>query len=50
MFLRWLLFETRFGNWLLALLENKADLAVVDADWLGEQRSGQPVQAACEAE
>ena len=28
------LFETRAGEWLLALLERKAGLAVVEATWL----------------
>jgi hypothetical protein len=35
-----ILFETRFGELLLILLERWAGLAVVRADWLGEQRSG----------
>lgn len=42
MLLRWMLFETRLGEWLLALLERKAGLAVVQADWLGIQRSRKP--------
>jgi hypothetical protein len=33
------LFQTRLGNWLLAQLEQHAGLAVVKADWLGEQVS-----------
>jgi len=41
-FLRWLLFETRLGELVLALLERQG-LAVVCADWLGTQRSGKPV-------
>jgi len=45
MIVRWFLFETRAGLWLLALLEQKAGLAVVNADWLGCQRSGRPVVA-----
>ena len=43
MILRWFLFSTRFGELLLAVLERKAGLAVVNAEWLGEQRSGWPV-------
>lgn len=35
--MKWLLFETRIGAWLLELLEAKADLAVVRASWLAEQ-------------
>lgn len=42
MFVRWLLFETKLGLLFLALLERKVGLAVVDADWLGEQRCGLP--------
>ena len=41
--IKWFLFETRFGVLLLTLLEEKAGLAVVQADWLGVQRSGRPV-------
>ena len=43
MLLRWMLFETKVGEVLLALLERKAGLAVVQADWLCAQRSGKPV-------
>jgi hypothetical protein len=39
-FLRWLLFETRLGEFLLACLEKKTGLAVVEAKWLGAQPSG----------
>jgi len=42
MLLRWLLFETRAGELLLAFLEKTAGLAVVQADWLGAQPSGTP--------
>ena len=42
MILRWLLFETRFGELLLVFLEKKMGLAVVQADWLAAQRSGEP--------
>ncbi len=45
MIVRWFLFETRMGEWLLVLLERKAGLAVVQANWLCAQRSGQPVAA-----
>lgn len=45
MILRWLLFETKMGGLLLAFLERRAGLAVVMADWLGDQRSGEPVAA-----
>jgi hypothetical protein len=46
MSVKWFLFETKAGLWLLALLERKARLAVVNADWLGKQPSGWPVAAA----
>jgi hypothetical protein len=42
MLLRWLLFETKAGEWLLALLEKTAGLAIVQADWLGAQPCGKP--------
>lgn len=42
MFVRWFLFETKVGEQLLSLLERKAGLAVVQADWLASQRSGEP--------
>ena len=42
MVLRWLLFETKPGNLLLALLEKTAGLAVVQAEWLADQPSGTP--------
>jgi hypothetical protein len=42
MLLRRLLFETRVGERLLALLEKATGLAVVQADWLGAQPSGKP--------
>ena len=45
MIVRWFLFETRMGLLFLALLERKAGLAVVNADWLGKQPSGWPVIA-----
>jgi hypothetical protein len=35
-----ILFETRFGELVLIMLERWAGLAVVRADWLGKQRSG----------
>jgi len=38
----WLLFETRLGEWLLALLERRAGLAIVRSDWLSEQPSRRP--------
>jgi hypothetical protein len=40
--LKWLLFETRVGSRLLALLERTTGLALVDAEWLGHQRSSVP--------
>jgi hypothetical protein len=49
MILRLLLSETRIGELLLALLEERAGLAVVRADRLGMQRCGYPA-AASEAE
>ena len=42
MLIRWFLFETRVGEWMLNLLEKTAGLAVVQADWLGAQPSGAP--------
>ncbi len=45
MFVRWFLFETKVGEALLVFLERKIGLAVVQADWLGAQRSGQPAAA-----
>ena len=42
MLLRWLLFETRLGELLLAYLERCVGLAVVQADWLAIQPSGKP--------
>jgi len=42
MLLRWLLFETKLGEMLLAFLERAAGLAVVNAEWLGTQPSGEP--------
>ena len=41
--LRWLLLETRAGELLLAFLERKAGLAVVQSDWRGDQLSGAPL-------
>jgi hypothetical protein len=43
MLLRWLLFESKAGELLLALLEKTAGLAVVEANWLGRQSSGRPI-------
>lgn len=42
MLLRWLLFETRMGEMLLVFLERKVGLAVVQAEWLAMQPSGEP--------
>ena len=42
MLVRWLLFETRIGAFLLYILERCVGLAVVQADWLAMQRSGEP--------
>ena len=42
MALRWLLFETRIGEMLLAFLERKTGLAVVHAEWLALQPGGEP--------
>ena len=41
--LRWLLLETKAGELLLAYLEKRVGLAVVQSDWLGNQRSGKPI-------
>ena len=45
MIVRWFLFETRMGLFFLALLERKAGLAVVSAEWPGKQSSCWPVTA-----
>lgn len=42
MAIRWLLFETKLGEWLLILLERKAKLAIVSAEWLDQQSAGEP--------
>ena len=42
MIVKWFLFETRLGLFLLAHLERKVGLAVVNAEWLGKQSSGMP--------
>ena len=42
MLIRWFLFETRVGEWMLTLLEKRVGLAVVRVEWLGEQRSRVP--------
>ena len=42
MLVRWFLFETRLGLFLLAVLERRAGLAVVNAEWLGRQASCWP--------
>ena len=42
MLIRWFLFETGVGQWILALLERHVRLAVVSADWLSVQPCGQP--------
>ena len=43
--IRWLLFETRVGEALLLLLERRVGLALVQANWLAEQSSGEPSTA-----
>jgi hypothetical protein len=45
MFAMWFLFETRLRELFLALLEQRAGLAVVRADWLGMQHSSEPKAA-----
>jgi hypothetical protein len=42
MMVRWFLFETRCGEWLLTLLERRLGLAVVSVEWLAVQPSGVP--------
>jgi hypothetical protein len=42
MLLRWLLFETGVGETLLTFLERKVGLAIVQAEWLAVQPSGEP--------
>jgi hypothetical protein len=49
MIVRWLLFETWFGELLLTILERKVGLAVVQADWLAAQPVGEP-KAVCETQ
>ena len=48
MLVRWVLFRTKIGELLLTLLEQKAGLAVVQADWLAGRRSGKPTIASRE--
>ena len=48
MLVRWVLFGTKIGELLLTLLEQKAGLAVVQADWLAACRSGKPTIASRE--
>ena len=43
MLIRWFLFETRLGQWILSILECHVRLAVVSADWLAVQPCGQPM-------
>ena len=40
--MRWVLFDTKIGERLLTLLERHVGLAVVQANWLAEQRCGEP--------
>ncbi len=40
--IRWLLFKTGLGEVLLVLLERHVGLALVQANWLAEQRGGEP--------
>ena len=40
--MRWVLFDTKIGERLLTLLERHLGLAVVQANWLAEQRCGEP--------
>lgn len=42
MLVRWLLFETKAGEVLLAFLEKRTGLAVVQVEWLSAQPSGTP--------
>ena len=42
MVVRWFLFKTKLGELLLNLLEKSTGLAVVRADWLAVQHSGEP--------
>ena len=42
MLVRWFLFETSIGEFLLRVLERYIGLAIVQADWLAVQRSGEP--------
>ena len=45
MMVRWFLFETKCGEWLLTILERRLGLAVVSAEWLAVQPGGEPVAA-----
>jgi hypothetical protein len=42
MLVRRFLFQTKLGEMLLVFLERKIGLAIVEAGWLGAQRSGEP--------
>ena len=42
MFIRKMLFETRMGELLLTILENKLGLAVVQAEWLANLPAVEP--------
>ena len=45
MLVKWFLFHTKAGEVLLILLERWVGLAVVQADWLAVQCSGEPKAA-----
>jgi len=40
---KWLLFQTRAGEWVLAAIERVMGLAVVDVGSLGGKRAGEPL-------
>jgi hypothetical protein len=42
MLVRWFLFETRIGEFLLTILKRKLGLAVVQAEWLAQHPGGTP--------
>jgi hypothetical protein len=42
MVLKWLLFETKVGELLLAFVERRAGLAVVNSEWLAGQSYSEP--------
>ncbi len=48
MVVRWFLFQTKPGEWLLAALERWAGICIVQADWLGDQPACAALKSAAE--